>query len=502
MLTQGMIHHNDVLTIRKRRIMIDKHDRFTKYVSLDKKQELKSYEFRNNNYYNEKFDIGCRYRSEESFIVKKPGNKCNLYVMNQLKGDIVVTKSGAKFFTSEKSLVTVTIKEQRVKCGQLVYQTNQKGIYITDANTADAIAVRGKIPVLSTTARQYIDTQVRIHGVYQKLEEQTKERLDEIIVKECDNVIKISKWLVQNQINLANQIIGINDYTNNFMTMVGEVIYNFKCKEVVVQIVEEQEYDEESKPICYNYAKVQFENEMMFIKPKSRLLSKTAERIPCSKTFIPMYQSRNPDKFIKIHNKGIELVDKPETYTEMFDTPSEFNITHTEMEFGAEGGIYKEDQLEETEAYLTYKDVQKALSSVPFYETTGGRVINQDGITGTKAWSLQTIASMIGGFSLGTIFSWLQSIIQRLMEISFLFGIGSRIIYACYAWKQLSASDEITKLGRIWKALKASSNSQSRSQGHEMEKNQRSDSKDIRYSMEAISKEIKEIKKMTNENKH
>ena len=35
-LTQGVIHHNDVLVFRKRSIMVEQNDHFTKYVTLDK----------------------------------------------------------------------------------------------------------------------------------------------------------------------------------------------------------------------------------------------------------------------------------------------------------------------------------------------------------------------------------------------------------------------------------------------------------------------------------
>ena len=48
-LTQVMIRHYDTLTVGKRRVMVDNNGHTNKYVTLDKKQELKYYGMQRDN---------------------------------------------------------------------------------------------------------------------------------------------------------------------------------------------------------------------------------------------------------------------------------------------------------------------------------------------------------------------------------------------------------------------------------------------------------------------
>ena len=409
-----------------------------------------------------------------------------------MKGEIVDILSGAKYFTSIRSLVALTMKEKILKCGERVYKTDQEGIYLMDANTEGARAVQNKLPKISKTARRFIDSNIRLHGVYQKLEEKTKERLDEVVKKECEHVQKISRWLVQNQITMANQIIGLTPHTNSFMSMVGEVVYNFKCEEVTVQLSDEIEKDAEGRNVCYNFAKILYQNETQFMKPKSRLISKTAERMPCSKVFVPMYESQNSEEYIKIGTEGIELVPKPASYNDLFATVSQFNITHTEVEFGPGAGIYTAEQEEATEAYLTYKDVQKAIDSIRYFDTTNGRVTNQENLKGP--WTLENIASLMGGFDLKKVVFWIMYGFETYAKIYIVAITLAKIFQICHAFKQLWANTNLTNLAKITSAIQSSSNILTRNVVMKMDTEGERKTKDLEIKLDLISQEIAELK--------
>ena len=279
--------------------------------------------------------------------------------------------------------------------------------------------------------------------------------------------------------------------------MVGEVIYNFKCEEVTVQLSEDIEKDAEGRNVCYNFAKIIYQNETQFMKPKSRILSKTAERIPCSKAFVPMYESQNSEKYIKIGMEGVVLDPKPASYTDLFVTVSQFNITHTELEFGAGAGIYTAEQEEATEAYLTYKDVQKAIDSIKYFDTTGGRVTNQENIEGS--WTLENIASMIGGFDFKKAVSWIMYVIETYTKM-YIVGISlAKGFQICHALKQLSANANLTKVAKVTRAIKSSSNILTRNVVMKMDIEERKlKTKELEVKLDLMSQEIRELKDRLN----
>ena len=128
------------------------------------------------------------------------------------------------------------------------------------------------------------------------------------------------KSLKEEQSSLENQIVSMKSYANSFLIMEGEAIYNFQCEEVKVAIEKAQDRDEENKPVCHNYAKVRYKNKIMYMKPKSRILSKTAERIPRTNIFNPMFETSDTTKFVKIMKDETMITEKPPTFSEYLRT--------------------------------------------------------------------------------------------------------------------------------------------------------------------------------------
>lgn len=89
----------------------------------------------------------------------------------------------------------------------------------------------------------------------------------------------------------------------------------------------------------------------MFIRPKTRIISKNAVRIPCNDIFAPIYESTNPKLWIKIKKEGNEIVHPPKV-DEHSMIISQINITHNSIDFGLDGRIYTREQIEDTQKYL------------------------------------------------------------------------------------------------------------------------------------------------------
>ena len=78
----------------------------------------------------------------------------------------------------------------------------------------------------------------------------------------------------------------------------------------------------------------------MFIRPKTRIISKNAVRIPCNDIFAPIYESTNPKLWIKIKKEGNEIVHPPKVDEHFNIALAHINTTHNSIDFGLDGGIY------------------------------------------------------------------------------------------------------------------------------------------------------------------
>ena len=124
-----------------------------------------------NNYYNDNnVELGCTYGSEESYVIKRKSIECGLYIIKNVKGHMVETEFGQNYFSADKQLVTLSLKEKSLKCGEEVYQTDQDGIYAIAIGTIAAENIQLRHEKMSHMAKVQVDQRIRIHATYQKLE--------------------------------------------------------------------------------------------------------------------------------------------------------------------------------------------------------------------------------------------------------------------------------------------------------------------------------------------
>ena len=275
--------------------------------------------------------------------------------------------------------------------------------------------------------KKFVDVHIKLHGIFEKLEKGVKQRIDEVIEKECLNTIRITNMLIQDPLQAQGQIKALKPSTNNFIMVQGEVVYNFKCKEIVANLDDTIERDVEGKPICYNSLKVRIKDEEMFVTPMTRILSKNAERVPCSDQFPIMFETREGNNWVKKDSMGITFENRPDRFYKMFAHPKSFNLTHSQLDFSEEGGIYSKQQLEQTTEFLNHRDTKRALESVYYFDKTGGKSLSHSEVKNEIGWSVLDWAQALGGFDvkkiINTIFSWIAGLAHTYMAGKFIFSI-------------------------------------------------------------------------------
>ena len=255
--------------------------------------------------------------------------------------------------------------------------------------------------------------------------------------------------LIQDPLQAQGQIKALKPSTNNFIMVQGEVVYNFKCKEIVANLDDTIERDVEGKQICYNSLKVRIKEEEMFVTAMTRILSKNAERVPCVDQFPIMFETREGNNWVKKDSMGITFENRPDQFYKMFAHPKSFNLTHSQLDFSEEGGIYSKQQLEQTTEFLNHRDTKRALESVYYFDKTGGKSLSHSEVKNEIGWSVLDWAQALGGFDvkkiINTIFSWIAGLAHTYMAGKFIF---SMITMCCFitAMPGNSAFERIMKI--------------------------------------------------------
>ena len=122
------------------------------------------------------------------------------------------------------------------------------GFFLVKSNSIAAQNIQRKTPKLSNNAKQFVDLHIKLHGIFEKLEQGTKKHIDDLVETECMNTIKLSNWLTQNPLASEGKIIALNPSYNNFLMMKGEAVFNFACEEIISYVDENIEKD--IKKIC------------------------------------------------------------------------------------------------------------------------------------------------------------------------------------------------------------------------------------------------------------
>ena len=112
--------------------------------------------------------------------------------------------------------MTLTLRHKEIKCGEEVYTTNQKGIYAISLNTIAAKNIQLRHGNMSNRAKVQVDERIRLHTAYQKLEAEKKKLIDQVIKKQCEDIIDRTNRIWQSN-NQNGHIVAIRPKLNTFM---------------------------------------------------------------------------------------------------------------------------------------------------------------------------------------------------------------------------------------------------------------------------------------------
>ena len=170
-----------------------------RFAVLGTKEEINCEKLSSSTYFEDnRMELGCKFGIEASYVIKKPNDVCDLFLVNQIQGAIVKSPYGANYFSGDKRIVTLTLKSKTIRCNEELYSTDQDDIYVVESNTIEAQNIRNEVPKLSNTAKQFVDIHIKLHGIFEKLEAGTKKSIDELVQNECINTIRMINMLIQN----------------------------------------------------------------------------------------------------------------------------------------------------------------------------------------------------------------------------------------------------------------------------------------------------------------
>ena len=101
-----------------------------------------------------------------------------------------------------------------------------------------------------------------------------------------------------------------------------------------------------------------------------------------------MFQSRNPDLWVKVKSDGITYEKKSNNFNKIFEKHNSYNLSHTLYDFSENGGIYTKKQLKQTRDCINYRDTKKARDSMVYFGQTGGKALSHSEVKMGDGWSI------------------------------------------------------------------------------------------------------------------
>jgi len=245
--------------------------------------------------------------------------------------------------TNQKEMIRLIRQTQQVKCEGVVYDTNYKGLYVSEKPLDN-------IPEKSASDVQlalYINA--KMDFLYHDLQRQMKEMYQETIVNNC----KLSQEIVQNGMLMA---INNPELTSPYLLqegvfakVMGEGLYSYKFNKVAVTIA--------SYNVCTSDLPVVYKNELRFVAPITRILLEKAAKPQggsCGTILSPRY---------KIGYEWITLSDRKATRTPVHiieEIAMQNLVEFKTLKNIHEGGIY------------SVEDIEQACNSFPTITGKGG----------------------------------------------------------------------------------------------------------------------------------
>ena len=244
-------------------------------------------------------------------------------------------------------------KEAKIKCNKKVYVTNYDNIYVSKHRIADA-----QTNIKPVDLRQYYYFNNKIDYVYHRLLNTLETIYHETVKRDCllhREVLRTKLTIAITNPDIATPLLSAE--IGLFGRTVGEVLYTFKCKPVIVTLRQEPDR-------CTNELPVIFQNQNVFLEPVTRMITKNPTVIKCSRALSPKFQI-NGQVWISLPEQ------KPVTVPQTLELPKITELLQfSDIQNIAKKGLYTNKALEEASRYILFPRERARIMTVIAREST------------------------------------------------------------------------------------------------------------------------------------
>ena len=339
-----VIHHTDVIKVERATLIVDDNDILHKERQTLLKDCSPGEQF-------------CRTDDSVYIWADKPPN-CKLMLTKAVTGEMVHFES-KKYFMSNTSLIHLELIKKHRWCEREIWKTDFKGTHILELEEEEPI----KNEINAADVSIFKDFSVRNKWIYSKLSDAITTNIRNIQKQHClDNAfahIQYSRLHSKMRENLHP--FTIKPRIGEYILPIGESLYNFKCKKVILRPVEPKNGK------CYNLMPVtqinpdftSINEEVLFLTPHDRIIMPTAEEIPCSNFFATKFSTID-NEWIALTKTGIIKTTPPEKQIKWLTMDWKIKDDIKQISFDIDSGLYSFDKVEGFEKMLIHSAIKNS----------------------------------------------------------------------------------------------------------------------------------------------
>ena len=360
---------------------------------------------------------------DATYVWKKPlnfANACPAAKMTSFKGVEITSQSGTLIKSTDGSMVRFHKKHPSRLCGRRVWETEMDRVYMLYTLGNEDMWATARVDLAADMLQEYIAD--RDDFVLHQARHEIKEEFAKAMQSQCimDKELGETYPILSGPAAQTRSIWSVKE--GMFAKHAAEAYYVFRCEET--SVVPRQ------TELCYDSLPVSGldQQQLLFLQPMSRLLTKTASVVPCSKALQNTYRARN--------GKWISSTRSPK-YTE---EPHSYSITENIKEFDLDAGLLNEHVIDDIAKHQTFEQIASALPSELSHLILNAEDPKQMRTSREMAMIHDNVKKLTSSlFSPITAWIW-----QQEKWIATVLGLVIAIIVTIIACKLLSISERCT----------------------------------------------------------
>ncbi|KYN01911.1 hypothetical protein ALC62_07286 [Cyphomyrmex costatus] len=268
------------------------------------------------------------------------------------------------FLTSEDTTFALSKKSERVICGFTLIQTEHPKLIIVETTRDNPFATKHRILTNNLDTFTYINS--KFIYVEKHIKNQVQALYQNMIYQKC----QLEQQVIRNALSLAH--IRPDLFAHHLMKgsgymalIAGEVAHLMKC--IPIEVIRR------STQNCYLELPVTFNNQSVFLTPKTRVITKAGTIVDCNPLMPVMYS---------MQGGWISLTPLPAAVTppQILEPLSQPEWHYTDTEYLASSGIYSESDLARLREHIMFP-VEQPTMMKNFAKAAAGYRVPLDGLS-------------------------------------------------------------------------------------------------------------------------